>query len=102
MDSATASTLATSCVGLNIFTTSKDIHRFLLLIPISNENSIVAIVMLGKPVPSKSDEFSEKFRRGGGSKVSCFLMCPVLIFLIIEKHTLKNPFVSFSYQKSPV
>ena len=41
---------------------------------------------------------------GGGSKVSCFPMCPVLIFLfkLLKNIPWKYPFVSFLCQKSPV
>ena len=42
------------------------------------------LLNIGKGKPTKTNEFLDMFRRGrggGGSKVSCFPMCPVLIFL---------------------
>ena len=65
------------------------------------------LLNIGKGKPTKTNIFSDKFRRGrggGGSKVSCFPMCPVLIFLfkLLKNIPWKYPFVSFLCQKSPV
>ena len=65
------------------------------------------LLNIGKGKPTKTNEFLDMFRRGrggGGSKVSCFPMCPVLIFLfkLLKNIPWKYPFVSFLCQKSPV